>query len=115
MGTICTCRRAITRARSGSSIRPSAGSSTSSTPAGCHGAWSSITAGKARWWPMRTGSSTSFAEPLADAEHVAVGMVHLTHVPLVIAGGALDSKEGEPGPIMLQGDHGPVQYRNLVI
>jgi len=30
-------------------------------------------------------------------------------------GGALDSKEGEPGPIMLQGDHGPVEYRNVVI
>ena len=30
-------------------------------------------------------------------------------------GGALDSKEGTPGPIMLQGDHGPVEYRNLTI
>ena len=32
-----------------------------------------------------------------------------------ITGGALDSKEGMPGPIMLQGDHGPVEYRNIVI
>jgi hypothetical protein len=32
-----------------------------------------------------------------------------------ITGGALDSHEGTPGPIMLQGDHGPVEYRNLVI
>lgn len=30
-------------------------------------------------------------------------------------GGALDSNEGAPGPIMLQGDHGPVMYRNIVI
>jgi hypothetical protein len=30
-------------------------------------------------------------------------------------GGALDSDEGKPGPIMLQGDHGPVEYRNLTI
>jgi hypothetical protein len=30
-------------------------------------------------------------------------------------GGALDSDEGKPGPIMLQGDHGPVEYRNLLI
>src|SRR5882762_3499873 len=30
-------------------------------------------------------------------------------------GGALDSKEGAPGPIMLQGDHGPVEYRNLTL
>jgi hypothetical protein len=32
-----------------------------------------------------------------------------------ITGGALDSNEGEPGPIMIQGDHGPVEYRNIVI
>ncbi len=32
-----------------------------------------------------------------------------------ITGGALDSKEGEPGPIYLQGDHGPVVYRNIVL
>jgi hypothetical protein len=30
-----------------------------------------------------------------------------------ITGGALDSKEGEPGPIMLQGDHGPVEFRKI--
>ena len=32
-----------------------------------------------------------------------------------ITGGALNSKEGAPGPIFLQGDHGPVEYRNIVI
>lgn len=32
-----------------------------------------------------------------------------------ITGGALDSKEGTPGPLMLQGDHGPIEYRNIVI
>jgi len=32
-----------------------------------------------------------------------------------ITGGAIDSKEGEPGPIMLQGDHRPADYRNIVI
>ncbi len=32
-----------------------------------------------------------------------------------ITGGALDSDEGAPGPIYLQGDHGAVQYRNLHI
>lgn len=32
-----------------------------------------------------------------------------------ITGGALDSREAEPGPIMLQGDHGPIDYRNIVI
>jgi Domain of Unknown Function (DUF1080) len=32
-----------------------------------------------------------------------------------ITGGALDSDEGAPGPLMLQGDHGPVEYRNITI
>ncbi|HUQ97276.1 MAG TPA: DUF1080 domain-containing protein [Chitinophagaceae bacterium] len=32
-----------------------------------------------------------------------------------ITGGAIDSREGEPGPILLQGDHGPIEYRNIVL
>lgn len=32
-----------------------------------------------------------------------------------ITGGALDSKEGEPGPIYLQGDHTGVEFRKLTI
>jgi hypothetical protein len=32
-----------------------------------------------------------------------------------ITGGALDSDEAAPGPIMLQGDHSGVQYRNIRI
>jgi len=32
-----------------------------------------------------------------------------------ITGGALDSDEGLPGLILLQGDHGPIEYRNIVI
>lgn len=32
-----------------------------------------------------------------------------------ITGGAIDSKEGTPGPIMLQGDHGVVAFRNISI
>jgi hypothetical protein len=32
-----------------------------------------------------------------------------------ITGGALDGNEGLPGPIMLQGDHGPVDFREIVI
>ena len=32
-----------------------------------------------------------------------------------ITGGALDSDEGAPGPILLQGDHGPIEYRNIVV
>lgn len=32
-----------------------------------------------------------------------------------ITGGALDANEGEPGPILLQGDHGPVSFRKLLL
>lgn len=32
-----------------------------------------------------------------------------------ITGGALDSDEGSPGPILLQGDHGPVEFRKLTL
>ena len=32
-----------------------------------------------------------------------------------ITGGALDSNEGEPGPIYLQGDHTAVEYRKIVL
>ncbi len=32
-----------------------------------------------------------------------------------ITGGAINSREGEPGPLMIQGDHGPIDYRNIVI
>ncbi|MEX0686341.1 MAG: DUF1080 domain-containing protein [Balneolales bacterium] len=32
-----------------------------------------------------------------------------------MTGGALDSNENEPGPIMIQGDHGLVEFRKIVI
>jgi hypothetical protein len=32
-----------------------------------------------------------------------------------ITGGAIDSKEAEPGPIYLQGDHGPIEFRRIEI
>ncbi|MFA4028859.1 MAG: hypothetical protein GDYSWBUE_001241 [Candidatus Fervidibacterota bacterium] len=32
-----------------------------------------------------------------------------------VTGGALDGNEGTPGPLMLQGDHGPVHFRNIYI
>ena len=32
-----------------------------------------------------------------------------------ITGGALDSDEGSPGPVLLQGDHGPIEFRKLTI
>jgi len=32
-----------------------------------------------------------------------------------ITGGALDSDEGKPGPVLLQGDHGPIEFRKLTL
>jgi hypothetical protein len=32
-----------------------------------------------------------------------------------ITGGALDSDEGAPGPIYIQGDHGPIEFRRLTL
>lgn len=41
-------------------------------------------------------------------------VIHEQEIP-GITGGALDSKEGEPGPIYLQGDHGPISFRKITI
>jgi hypothetical protein len=32
-----------------------------------------------------------------------------------ITGGAINNKESEPGPIYLQGDHGPIDFRNIIL
>ena len=32
-----------------------------------------------------------------------------------ITGGALDANEGEPGPIMIQGDHEKVYFRKVLV
>jgi hypothetical protein len=51
--------------------------------------------------------------------HVTVvlnGTTIIDNQPLQgITGGAMWSDESRPGPIWLQGDHGPVSYRNLVL
>ena len=41
--------------------------------------------------------------------------VHDNAVIAGITGGALDANETEPGPIMLQGDHGKVSFRKVVV
>lgn len=41
-------------------------------------------------------------------------IIHTQEIP-GITGGAIDSNEGAPGPLMLQGDHGEVEYRNIVL
>jgi len=32
-----------------------------------------------------------------------------------ITGGAMNSNEAEPGPLLIQGDHGPIDFRNIII
>ena len=85
--------------------------------------------------PLRMGGVYGFIAPNVDAARRAgewqtlgvelVGQrvtVVLNGTTLIeaqeipgITGGALDSDEGAPGPIMLQGDHGPIEFRNLTI
>ena len=43
-----------------------------------------------------------------------VTVIYKQEIPGV-TGGALDSREAEPGPIMMQGDHGPIEFRNIII
>jgi hypothetical protein len=43
-----------------------------------------------------------------------VTIIYKQEIPGV-TGGALDSREAEPGPIMMQGDHGPIEFRNIII
>jgi hypothetical protein len=85
--------------------------------------------------PLRMGGVYGFIVPSVDAARAAGEWQTLDvelvgrHVTVVlngativddqeipgITGGALDSEEGAPGPIMLQGDHGAIEFRNLTI
>lgn len=85
--------------------------------------------------PLRMGAIYGFIAPAADAARgpgewqsldvtlrgrrvtvVLNGATIVNDEPIPgITGGALDSAEGAPGPIMLQGDHGPVRFRSLTL
>jgi len=85
--------------------------------------------------PLRIGGVYGFLTPVANAARPA-GEWQSYDIELVgrrisvslngqkiltdrvipgITGGALDSDEGSAGPLMLQGDHGPIEFRNIVI
>ena len=85
--------------------------------------------------PLRIGGVYGFVTPSADAAKAAdewqvyditlIGrritvvlngktIVDNREVP-GITGGALDSNEGMPGPLMLQGDHGPISFRKITL
>ena len=78
--------------------------------------YSRITPGKAAEKPA--GEWQSMDITLID-RHVTVvlnGVTIIDNEPLQgCTGGALSSDEFRPGPIYLQGDHGAVDYRNLVL
>lgn len=85
--------------------------------------------------PLRMGGVYGFLYPVVDAARPAgewqtyditlIGRrvtVILNGIEVVsdrvipgITGGALDSREGHSGPLMLQGDHGPIEFRNIVV
>lgn len=43
------------------------------------------------------------------------GRTVIAHQAIPGTTGALDSDEGAVGPTTLQGDHGPIEYRNIVL
>lgn len=85
--------------------------------------------------PLRMGGVYGFLRPWHDARRPAgewqtyditlVGRrvtVSLNGTTIIdneaipgITGGALDSNEGQPGPLMLQGDHGKVEFRQITV
>jgi hypothetical protein len=85
--------------------------------------------------PLRMGGVYGFLRPWADARRPAgewqtfditlIGRrvtIALNGTPIIsdevipgITGGALDSNEGDPGPLMLQGDHGKVEFRQITV
>ncbi len=84
---------------------------------------------------MITGGVYGFVEPAVNVtkkagewqtfeitlvgRHVTIvhnGVEIISNRPIPgITGGSLDSREGAPGPIMLQGDHGAVEFSKIVI
>ncbi|HKL33528.1 MAG TPA: DUF1080 domain-containing protein [Tangfeifania sp.] len=46
--------------------------------------------------------------------HNGIEVIYNRPIP-GITGGSLSSNEGEPGPIMIQGDHGPIEFRKFVV
>lgn len=85
--------------------------------------------------PLRMGGVYGFLRPKSDAARTSdewqsfditlIGRrvtIRLNDVVIIdneeipgITGGALDSHEALAGPIMLQGDHGPIRFRNIVL
>ncbi|HXE81678.1 MAG TPA: DUF1080 domain-containing protein [Vicinamibacterales bacterium] len=85
--------------------------------------------------PLRMGGVYGFLRPWVDARRPA-GEWQTFDITLIgrrvtvalngrtiiddevipgITGGALDSSEGEPGPLMLQGDHGKIEFRRITV
>jgi hypothetical protein len=85
--------------------------------------------------PLRMGGVYGFLAPAVDAARMAgewqsldvtlIGRrvtVTLNGVTIIenreipgITGGALDSDEAAAGPLMLQGDHGPIEFRSITL
>ena len=70
-------------------------------------------------WASRPAGEWNIVEATLVGNNVTVilnGVKIIDGQPIDgVTGGALDDKVNEPGPIMLQGDHSPVAYRNVRI
>jgi hypothetical protein len=69
--------------------------------------------------PARRGGDWQTIDATLIGRKVTVAVngietIHNAEVPGV-TGGAIDSDEGKPGPLLLQGDHGAVSYRNILV
>jgi hypothetical protein len=85
-------------------------------PNGTHWTWTGRRAP-----PLRPPASVRWLEPITlfNGRFVTViqngqTIINRQEIP-GITGGAFDSHEELPGPIYLQGDHGGIAYRNLVL
>ncbi|HEY7305904.1 MAG TPA: DUF1080 domain-containing protein [Bryobacteraceae bacterium] len=69
--------------------------------------------------PARRGGDWQAIDATLIGRKVTVAVngietIHNAEIPGV-TGGAIDSDEGKPGPLLLQGDHGAVSYRNILV
>ena len=80
----------------------------------------------APWALLQSGFRAVVAPSFADIFHnnsLKNGLLTVVLPELVIdrltipgiTGGALDSDEGAPGPLLIQGDHGPIEFRRVTL
>ena len=82
---------------------------------GCGGVYSRIAPTWTRRSRPASGRPSTSRSSAARSASTLNGKKIVEGVVDGITGGALSPFEGEPGPLMLQGDHGKVRFRNIVV